>query len=128
MNTAIQCIILLACTIICISGGPVFRCMCIKTIKSVDPTRIAGVTEYGLRPYCNKREVIVTLKDDSQRCLDPAEKFTQALLQIYTKKASRVAKMITTSPGTTMSPGTTESPGTIASPGNASTTAVPKLS
>lgn len=32
--------------------------MCVNTISAMDPKRIAGVTQYGLRPYCNKEEVM----------------------------------------------------------------------
>ncbi|XP_036968296.1 C-X-C motif chemokine 3-like [Acanthopagrus latus] len=105
MNTAIQCIVLLACTIICTPAGSI-RCLCVNTISAVDPKRIAGVEEYGLRPYCNKKEVIARLKDGTKRCLDPAEKFTIALVQVFKNWANRAAEMNATSPGTTRSPRT----------------------
>ncbi|XP_030287687.1 interleukin-8-like [Sparus aurata] len=105
MNTAIQCIILLACTIICISAGPA-RCMCVNTISAMDPKRIVGVTQYGLRPWCNKEEVIVTLTNGAQRCLDPAQQFTIVLVRAFKNLAKRAAKTNTTGQGTTTSPGT----------------------
>uniref|UniRef100_A0A668VGA2 Chemokine interleukin-8-like domain-containing protein n=1 Tax=Oreochromis aureus TaxID=47969 RepID=A0A668VGA2_OREAU len=33
------------------------------------------------RPHCNKKEVIVTLKDGREQCLDPESKFTKTLLE-----------------------------------------------
>ncbi|XP_059211200.1 growth-regulated alpha protein-like [Centropristis striata] len=78
MNPAIQCIILLACAVICTSAS---KCRCAATVKGVKPSLIADVEEYKPRPYCNKREVIIKLKDNSMRCLDPKEKFTQAVLR-----------------------------------------------
>uniref|UniRef100_A0A3P9D1I0 Chemokine interleukin-8-like domain-containing protein n=1 Tax=Maylandia zebra TaxID=106582 RepID=A0A3P9D1I0_9CICH len=57
------------------------RCRCLNTSKSV---KIALITQLKLdepRPYCNRREVIVTLKNGSERCLDPQSKFTIMLLE-----------------------------------------------
>ncbi|XP_038587390.1 permeability factor 2-like isoform X3 [Micropterus salmoides] len=97
MNTTIQCIILLACTAICTSAT-IKRCHCVKTISKVNRSLITDVKEIDPLPYCNKKEVIVTLKDNSQRCLDPNGRFTKGYLQW--KRAARVEKIKTTSPET----------------------------
>uniref|UniRef100_A0A668VEM8 Chemokine interleukin-8-like domain-containing protein n=1 Tax=Oreochromis aureus TaxID=47969 RepID=A0A668VEM8_OREAU len=84
-SAAIQCIVLLACMFninyhfLCFPGPP--RCRCVKTSKSV---RIALITQLKVdepHPHCDRREVIVTLKDGHERCLDPESKFTRYLLQ-----------------------------------------------
>uniref|UniRef100_A0A3Q0RPW8 Chemokine interleukin-8-like domain-containing protein n=1 Tax=Amphilophus citrinellus TaxID=61819 RepID=A0A3Q0RPW8_AMPCI len=85
-SLAIQCIVLLACMLINITYHfqlfPVIpKCRCLTTSKPVNPSLITGVQEFGPRPYCNKRQVIVTLKDGTERCLDPEAKFTKAVLR-----------------------------------------------
>uniref|UniRef100_A0A3Q2VIM1 Chemokine interleukin-8-like domain-containing protein n=1 Tax=Haplochromis burtoni TaxID=8153 RepID=A0A3Q2VIM1_HAPBU len=52
-----------------------------KILKSVKIALIAQLKVDEPRPYCNRREVIVTLKDGSERCLDPQSKFTIMLLE-----------------------------------------------
>ncbi|XP_076581638.1 C-X-C motif chemokine 11-6-like [Chaetodon auriga] len=95
MKTAIQCIILLACAAIC--TAVIKNCQCLNTSRAVKPSLIADVREYRPRPYCNKHEVIVILKDKSSRCLNPNHRFTQAVLQtIQMQKAKQAAKMNTT--------------------------------
>uniref|UniRef100_A0A3B3X6C8 C-X-C motif chemokine n=1 Tax=Poecilia mexicana TaxID=48701 RepID=A0A3B3X6C8_9TELE len=56
-------------------------CHCIKTIRAVRRSRIADVNVYEPSPACPHREVIVTMTDNSQRCLDPESKFTKNLLR-----------------------------------------------
>ncbi|XP_054458018.1 growth-regulated alpha protein-like [Anoplopoma fimbria] len=104
MNTAIRCIIILACTIICTSAS-IINCRCARSNKAVKPSLIAEVMEYGPRPYCNKNEVIVRLKDKSSRCLDPNQDFTKAVLRAV-QMLRRQLKMNTTSPKTTTSSAT----------------------
>ncbi|KAM4713956.1 C-X-C motif chemokine 5-like [Anableps anableps] len=80
MNSAIQCIVLLACIAIC-SSASIMKCQCVKTTQSVKPTLIADVIVHQPRPSCSKYEVIVILKDKSKRCLDPESDFTKLLLK-----------------------------------------------
>uniref|UniRef100_A0A669E9G9 Chemokine interleukin-8-like domain-containing protein n=1 Tax=Oreochromis niloticus TaxID=8128 RepID=A0A669E9G9_ORENI len=81
-SVAIQCIVLLACMAFCTSLGKFIpRCRCLKTSKSVWIALIAQLKVDEPRPHCNRREVIVTLKDGSERCLDPESKFTKTLLE-----------------------------------------------
>ncbi|XP_030609403.1 C-X-C motif chemokine 10-like [Archocentrus centrarchus] len=79
-SLAIQCIVLLACMAFC-SSQITSKCWCLTISKSVNPSLITGVQEFGPRSYCSKREVVVTLKDGTKRCLDPEAKFTKAVLQ-----------------------------------------------
>nr|XP_024661985.1 growth-regulated alpha protein-like [Maylandia zebra] len=103
-SVAIQCIVLLACMALCTSHF-IPRCRCLNTSKSV---KIALITQLKLdepRPYCNRREVIVTLKNGSERCLDPQSKFTIMLLEKLRQKKSQHK--------TTVSPQTTTSSATV---------------
>ncbi|XP_005453196.1 permeability factor 2 isoform X2 [Oreochromis niloticus] len=102
-SAAIQCIVLLACMALCTSLGPP-RCRCVKTSKSV---RIALITQLKVdepHPHCDRREVIVTLKDGREQCLDPESKFTKELLKKLKQKKSQ--RKTTVSPQTTTSPAT----------------------
>ncbi|XP_068584373.1 interleukin-8-like [Cebidichthys violaceus] len=104
MNTAIRCIVLLACITICTSSSFVY-CRCVKTRNAVLPSLIAHVEVYEPRPYCNKKEVIVILKDGKRWCLDPKGKFAQLILQAQQKqRALRADKMNTTSPKISTTP------------------------
>ncbi|XP_008284616.1 C-X-C motif chemokine 2-like [Stegastes partitus] len=98
MGTAtIQCIILLACIAIC-SSVPVTRCLCNKPIQAVNSSLIAQVTPYEPRAYCNKQEVIVTLKNGTTKCLDPGSAFTKKLLQVRQQNMARANKVNVISP------------------------------
>nr|XP_033962484.1 growth-regulated alpha protein-like [Pseudochaenichthys georgianus] len=93
MNYAIQCIVLLACIVTCTSLH-ILNCRCIKTSSFVNKSLIANIKELPPRPYCNKREVIVLLKDKRSVCLDPEGAFTQAVLRtIQRQKVIRAFKM-----------------------------------
>ncbi|XP_041842605.1 interleukin-8-like [Melanotaenia boesemani] len=103
MNPAIQCIFLLACVAICFSASIKF-CSCIKTSKGVKPSLIVEVIEYKPRPYCNKQEVIVKLKNSSLWCLDPNSNFTKEILQ--RAEMNKAAKMPTSIQTTTVATST----------------------
>ncbi|KAK5893398.1 hypothetical protein CgunFtcFv8_006273 [Champsocephalus gunnari] len=86
-------IVLLACIVTCTSLY-ILNCRCIKTSSFVNKSLIANIKELPPRPYCNKREVIVLLKDKRSVCLDPEGAFTQAVLRtIQRQKVIRAFKM-----------------------------------
>ncbi|KAL3046253.1 hypothetical protein OYC64_004292 [Pagothenia borchgrevinki] len=97
MNYAIQCIVLLACIITCTSLH-ILNCRCIKTSSSVNISLIANIKDLPPRPYCNKREVIVYLKDKRSVCLDPEGAFTQAVLRTIKRQKAKLAVKKTTAP------------------------------
>ncbi|XP_030018488.1 growth-regulated alpha protein-like [Sphaeramia orbicularis] len=103
MNAVIRAVILLACAAICTSRITDGHCRCVKTTGSVNPKLIRTVKSYDPRPYCNKKEVIVTLKDKTEQCLDPDGEFTQAVLAtVKMQRELHVArKKSTTTPRTT---------------------------
>uniref|UniRef100_UPI0037E95D69 interleukin-8-like n=1 Tax=Semicossyphus pulcher TaxID=241346 RepID=UPI0037E95D69 len=81
MKTAIFCIIFFTCGSV-FSAPALLTCRCIATNKNVRIARIADVDVRNPRPYCNMVEVIVKLIDGTSLCLDPREKFTQAIIKI----------------------------------------------
>uniref|UniRef100_A0A668VBP8 Chemokine interleukin-8-like domain-containing protein n=1 Tax=Oreochromis aureus TaxID=47969 RepID=A0A668VBP8_OREAU len=101
-SVAIQCIVLLACMALCTSLGKFIpRCRCLKTSKSVKIALIAQLKVDEPRPHCNRREVIVTLKDGSEQCLDPESKFTKTLISLICCFHRNQMKKTVISPQTT---------------------------
>ncbi|KAL4007013.1 semaphorin 7 [Sarotherodon galilaeus] len=99
-SVAIQCIVLLACMALCTSVV-IPRCRCVKTSKSVKIAFIAQIKVDEPRPHCNRREVIVTLKNGREQCLDPESQFTKMLLEkLNQMKNTPVSPQTTTSPAT----------------------------
>ncbi|XP_037614207.1 permeability factor 2-like [Sebastes umbrosus] len=99
MNTAIKCIVLLAC-IIC-SSTTILNCRCVRTVNATKISLIADVDVINPRPYCNRKEVIAVLKDGSSQCLNPNGKFTQLVVKaMLMKKAARASKKTSTSTST----------------------------
>ncbi|XP_030609923.1 growth-regulated alpha protein-like [Archocentrus centrarchus] len=78
-SLAIQCIVLLVCMAFC-NSLVIPKCRCLKNSKRVNRSLITDVQVFRPRPYCNKTEVIVTLKDGAKRCLDPEANSTKAAL------------------------------------------------
>ncbi|KAM7366392.1 hypothetical protein PAMP_015835 [Pampus punctatissimus] len=91
MNALIQCVLLLASITMCISAVIRIDCKCIKTNNSVDPSRIKDLTRYHPRPYCNKQEIIVLLKDGRERCLNPNVEFIQKTMRQWEIMKKRAA-------------------------------------
>ncbi|XP_056155961.1 C-X-C motif chemokine 2-like [Lampris incognitus] len=94
MNTAIASAVLLLCVVVCTSEGHRLptqpRCLCVSVSKSLTRktlSQIDTVKRYGPRPHCSQTEVIMTLKNGSQLCLDPTAKFTETVLKVV-KRAS----------------------------------------
>ncbi|KAL4007014.1 semaphorin 7 [Sarotherodon galilaeus] len=100
-SVAIQCIVLLACMALCTSLPPP-RCRCVKTSKSVRIALIAQIKVHEPRPHCNKREVIVTLKNGREQCLDPESKFTKELLKKLNQKKNTIVIYETTTASATL--------------------------
>lgn len=67
-------------------GETVMNCRCPKTTPVVRRHLIADVEVYQPRPYCNRLELIVILKDKSKKCLDPQTKFAKKILQAKEKQ------------------------------------------
>ncbi|XP_072480427.1 interleukin-8-like [Notamacropus eugenii] len=66
------------------------RCLCIKThSKPFHPKIIKELRMIDSGPHCSNTEIIVTLQDNRQLCLDPKEKWVQKILQVFLKKAEK---------------------------------------
>ncbi|CAI5669270.1 growth-regulated alpha protein [Oreochromis niloticus] len=100
-SVAIQCIVLLACMALCTSLV-IPRCRCLKISKSIRGALIAQLKVDEPRPHCNKKEVIVTLKDGREQCLDPESKFTKTLLEKLNQMKKTVVNPQRTTASTTV--------------------------
>ncbi|TMS02175.1 interleukin-8b.1 [Larimichthys crocea] len=104
MTSAVQCIIILACTAILTSSGAKVIC-CLNKTKTVRVpfSHIVSATEYPPSPYCNNKEVIITLKNGRRVSLDPNERYTKAVLKwLKARDAAKntIASKATTAPET----------------------------
>ncbi|XP_071254397.1 C-X-C motif chemokine 11-1-like [Salvelinus alpinus] len=89
MNTRI--LLLLAVTIcITVAQRPVSqRCLCRKVRNSFGaPNTVEDIQIYPPTPSCDRLEIIVSLKNGVQYCLDPSMKKVQRLLNRLMKKSS----------------------------------------
>nr|XP_008175724.1 interleukin-8-like isoform X2 [Chrysemys picta bellii] len=75
-------LLLLACAALC-QDAPMagkLRCQCVQTHASViHPRHIANVELIPERPHCGVPEVIATLKDGREVCLDPTARWVQMI-------------------------------------------------
>ncbi|KAM8900246.1 growth-regulated protein homolog gamma-like [Spinachia spinachia] len=102
MDTATRCIVLLACVAVCASSTPILNCRCVKYSQAVKAVLIAHVSQLAPRSYCNRTELIVTLKDGTSRCVNPDGDFGKKLLEFYrAQRARHRNKTSTTGPKTT---------------------------
>ncbi|XP_020844142.2 interleukin-8 [Phascolarctos cinereus] len=64
------------------------RCLCIKThSKPFHPKLIKELRMIDSGPHCPNTEIIVTLQDNRELCLDPQAKWVQKILHVFLKKA-----------------------------------------
>ncbi|XP_004465379.1 alveolar macrophage chemotactic factor [Dasypus novemcinctus] len=71
------------------SAGPVaavvreLRCMCLTTTPGIHPKMISSLQVIAAGPQCSKVEVVATLKNGREVCLDPeAPLFKKAIQKI----------------------------------------------
>ncbi|NP_001075355.2 C-X-C motif chemokine 6 [Equus asinus] len=79
-----------------VSAGPVaaavreLRCMCLTVTPGIHPKMISSLQVFAVGPQCSKVEVVATLKNKKEVCLDPEapliKKFIQKTLDSGNKK------------------------------------------
>ncbi|XP_028608499.1 C-X-C motif chemokine 2 [Grammomys surdaster] len=57
------------------------RCQCLKTISRIDFKNIQSLTVTPPGPQCTQTEVIATLKDGKEVCLNPEAPLVQRIIQ-----------------------------------------------
>ncbi|XP_074084551.1 interleukin-8-like [Macrotis lagotis] len=69
------------------------RCQCIKTHPTpFHPKIIKELRVIDSGPHCSNTEIIVTLQDNRDLCLNPHEKWVQRILQVFLKRAEKTSK------------------------------------
>lgn len=64
------------------------RCQCIKTHSTpFHPKLIKELRMIDSGPHCKNTEIMVTLHDNRELCLDPHAKWVQKVLQVFLKRA-----------------------------------------
>ncbi|XP_078233838.1 interleukin-8-like isoform X2 [Pogona vitticeps] len=67
--------------------GSELRCQCISTHATfIPPSKIQDVTLTQSGPHCSNVEVIATLKDGRQICLDPTKNWVKVIIKAILKK------------------------------------------
>uniref|UniRef100_A0A8C9H6Q3 C-X-C motif chemokine n=1 Tax=Piliocolobus tephrosceles TaxID=591936 RepID=A0A8C9H6Q3_9PRIM len=68
-------------------GGPVaaalreLRCSCLQTTQRVQPQMISNLQVFAIGPQCSQVEVIASLKNGTEVCLDPQAPFLKKVIQ-----------------------------------------------
>ncbi|CAG6022026.1 unnamed protein product [Menidia menidia] len=106
MNSALRFVLLLVSVGLCASAA-IKNCRCIKMSKSVNPALIVQLKDYPASSFCSRQQVIVTLKNKSQTCLDPRESFTKLLLKTHKQQLAARAKLRAASSSPSRAPETT---------------------
>ncbi|XP_034365128.1 C-X-C motif chemokine 2 [Arvicanthis niloticus] len=57
------------------------RCQCLKTVSRIDFKNIQSLRVTPSGPHCTQTEVIATLKDGQEVCLNPEAPLVQRIIQ-----------------------------------------------
>uniref|UniRef100_A0A452TKN2 C-X-C motif chemokine n=1 Tax=Ursus maritimus TaxID=29073 RepID=A0A452TKN2_URSMA len=72
---------------LCAAAGPVstivreLRCMCLTTTPGIHPRMITKMQVVAAGPQCSKVEVVATLKNKKEVCLDPETPVMKKIIQ-----------------------------------------------
>ncbi|XP_055085082.1 growth-regulated alpha protein-like [Periophthalmus magnuspinnatus] len=102
----IHFVFLLMCAAMCASKPIEPHCKCVKTDKQVSLKLISSYQRTKPNPFCNKVEIILTLKDNRKVCIDPEGEFSLFLANLRRKLSQTGAKKNprTTEPSAEYSP------------------------
>ncbi|XP_026302690.1 C-X-C motif chemokine 5-like isoform X3 [Piliocolobus tephrosceles] len=69
------------------TGGPVaaalreLRCSCLQTTQRVQPQMISNLQVFPIGPQCSQVEVVASLRNGTEVCLDPQAPFLKKVIQ-----------------------------------------------
>ncbi|XP_010638902.1 growth-regulated alpha protein isoform X2 [Fukomys damarensis] len=72
------------------AGAPAnteLRCRCLQPVRGLHPRSIQSVAVSAPGPHCHQTEVVATLKDGREACLDPEAPMVQRVLQRMLNKS-----------------------------------------
>ncbi|XP_042534153.1 permeability factor 2-like [Dipodomys spectabilis] len=68
----------------CTAGAPLaseLRCQCLQTLQGIHPKNIQSVKVTVAGPHCAQTEVVATLKNGQQVCLNPEAPIVKKIIQ-----------------------------------------------
>ncbi|KAG8515140.1 C-X-C motif chemokine 2 [Galemys pyrenaicus] len=71
------------------TGAPVvteLRCQCLQTVQGIHFKNIQSVKVTPPGPYCDQTEVLATLKNGQEACLNPAAPMVKKIIEKMLKK------------------------------------------
>ncbi|XP_033973516.1 interleukin-8-like isoform X3 [Trematomus bernacchii] len=79
----------LCCCIASLQAFPRVRCMCIRTISSPMPVRVIKRIEViPISGLCRRTEIIVTRRNGSKVCVNPAANWVNVLISNLQRRSS----------------------------------------
>ncbi|KAM4854127.1 growth-regulated protein homolog alpha-like [Thomomys bottae] len=77
----------------CTAGAPLaseLRCQCLHTLQGIHPKNIQSLKVTLPGPHCDQTEVIATLKNGQEVCLNPESPLVKKMIQkLLNKEATR---------------------------------------
>ncbi|XP_004465381.1 growth-regulated protein homolog gamma-like [Dasypus novemcinctus] len=73
------------------AGAPVvseLRCQCVRTVQGIHPKNIDSIKVTSPGAHCAQTEVIATLKDGQETCLNPAAPMVKKIIQKMLNRGS----------------------------------------
>nr|XP_055056016.1 C-X-C motif chemokine 11-1-like [Misgurnus anguillicaudatus] len=96
MKTVAIFLAFICLTIFAVKGHPgvsKLRCICQGPgVKMVNPKMIEKVVIHRASAFCNRLEIVVTLRNVGSRCLNQYSSFTKSIIDRMTKKETRSTK------------------------------------
>ncbi|KAG8515184.1 Growth-regulated protein-alpha [Galemys pyrenaicus] len=80
-------LLVIACQ--CVTGAPVvgeLRCQCLQTVQGIHLKNIQSVKVTPAGPHCDQTEVLATLKNGQEACLNPAAPMVKKIIEKMLKK------------------------------------------
>ncbi|XP_053317604.1 interleukin-8-like [Spea bombifrons] len=93
MYSSLLSVLMLLALYVAISNEAELRCECVKTTSNLFPKKhIANVEIINSGPHCPKMEIIVTLKNQKQFCLDSEAKWVKEFILAILKRPRKSRK------------------------------------
>ncbi|XP_007519902.2 permeability factor 2-like [Erinaceus europaeus] len=91
LSAALLLLLLLGATDRQAAAAPVvseLRCQCLKTVQGIHFKNIQNVQVTPAGPHCPETEVVATLKNGQQACLNPAAPMVKKLIEKILKNSN----------------------------------------
>ncbi|KAF7485612.1 C-X-C motif chemokine 9 [Marmota monax] len=79
-----------------VQGAPIMRndrCSCISTRQGkIHPKALKDIKQFAPSPSCEKTEIIATMKNGNEECLNPDSGYVKKLVKMWKEKVSQKKK------------------------------------